>query len=173
MVIADFLISHTNIDEVWMVVSPHNPHKEKNSLAPDHIRLELVNLAIGDHPKIKASDIEFSLPKPSYTIETLQHLDKKYPKKDFVLIMGGDNLKIFHKWKSYETILKNFQVYVYKRPGYRLGPLKVHASVSILTAPQIMISATYIRKSIKEEKSVRYLVPEAVNKALLSKKLYQ
>ncbi|MEM7103104.1 MAG: nicotinate (nicotinamide) nucleotide adenylyltransferase [Bacteroidota bacterium] len=173
MIIANFLGNHTDIDEVWLVVTPQNPLKQKSNLAPDHVRLDMVRLAIGDHPGIKASDIEFSLPIPSYTIDTLKHLDMIYPDHQFVLVMGGDNLKIFHKWKAYEQILEQFEIYVYKRPGYRLGPLKEHASVTILNAPQLMISATYIRENIKLGKSVRYLVPEAVNELIMSKKLYQ
>jgi nicotinate-nucleotide adenylyltransferase len=162
MIIANFMVSHSDLSEIWMVVSPHNPLKEKRSLAKDRDRLHLVNLAIGDNFKIKASDIEFGLEKPSYTVDTLAYLDEKYPHHTFSLIMGGDNLGTFHKWKNYETILQNHDIYVYQRPGYELGDLQNHTRVTILEAPLLTISASYIRKQIKEKKSIQYLVPDSV-----------
>jgi len=162
MIIANFMVEHSDLDEIWMVVSPHNPFKEKKSLAKDHDRLHLVNLAIGDNTKIKASDIEFGLQKPSYTIDTLTYLKEKYPHHTFSLIMGGDNLGTFHKWKNYQAILDSHKIYVYNRPGYELGNLAQHEKVTILEAPLLTISASYIRKQIKEGKSIQYLVPEAV-----------
>ncbi|MEM9545831.1 MAG: nicotinate (nicotinamide) nucleotide adenylyltransferase [Bacteroidota bacterium] len=162
MIIANFMVENSDLDRMWMVVTPHNPHKEKKTLAKDHDRLHLVNLAIGENVNIKASDIEFGLDKPSYTVDTLAYLKEKYPHHTFSLIMGGDNLATFHKWKNYETILTNHNIYVYQRPGYDLGKLQDHENVTILEAPLLTISASYIRKQLKEGKSIQYLVPEKV-----------
>ncbi len=173
MIIANFIVNETELDEVWMVVSPHNPLKDKKSLANDYDRLQLVNIAIGDHDHIRASDIEFGLPKPSYTIDTLAYLNEKYPDKDFCLIMGGDNLASLHKWKNYEQLLKN-PIYVYRRPAYELGELANHPSVHVLDdAPLLSISASYIRKLIKEGKSTRYLLTADVQKYLDDTPIYK
>lgn len=173
MIIANYMVNHSDLEQVWMVVSPHNPHKAKKSLAKDHDRLHLVRLAIGDNLKLKASDIEFDLTKPSYTIDTLTYLKEKYPKKEFVLIMGGDNLATLHKWKNYEQIINKHKILVYKRPRYRLGELKSHANVEICDAPLLQISASYIRQCIKEKKSIQYLVPDAVYEYLDSTPIYK
>ena len=173
MIIANFLAYNSDLDKVWMVVSPQNPFKEKKSLAKDSDRLHLVNLAIGDNLKLQASNIEFDLPQPSYTVDTLAFLTEKHPEKEFVLIMGGDNLKSLPKWKNYEVILKHHQIYVYKRPDYELGELHDHPSIKIFDAPMMEISASYIRKEIKEKRSVRYLVPDAVFDYLEKTTLYK
>lgn len=172
MIIANYIVTHTDLDQVWMVVSPHNPHKKKKSLARDHDRLHLVRLAIGENLRIKASDIEFGLPQPSYTIDTLTYLNEKHPKKEFCLIMGGDNLGSLHKWKNYESIIENYSIMVYKRPRYRLGELKDHPNVTICDAPLLQISASYIRKCIIENKSIQYLVPDEVYKYLEATPIY-
>jgi nicotinate-nucleotide adenylyltransferase len=156
-----------------MVVSPQNPLKNKRSLANDHDRLHLVNLAINDNPLIKSSNIEFSLPKPSFTIDTLAYLKEKYPKRSFVLIMGGDNLSTFYKWKNYKSILANYQIYLYNRPRYDLGELADHPAVHHFSAPLLDISASYIRNQIKEGKSIQYLVPEEVYKYLDETGIYE
>lgn len=173
MIIANFMVQHADLSEIWMVISPHNPNKEKSSLAKDYDRLNLVNLAIGESPGIRASDIEFQLPKPSYTIDTLTYLRQKYPDKEFVLIMGGDNLATLHKWKNYEAILQHYQVYVYKRPSYDLGELVDHPSVQIFEAPLMYISASYIRSEIKAGNDVKYLVPLPVYEYLSKSRLYK
>jgi len=162
MIIANHMINETDLDQVWMVVSPQNPHKKKNTLAKDYDRLNMVKEAIGDNIRIKASNIEFGLSIPSYTVDTLAFLTEKYPKDEFSLIMGGDNIGSFHKWKNYETILKYHNIFVYSRPNYELGDLADHPKVTILEAPLLDISASYIRKCIKEGKSIRYLVSEKV-----------
>lgn len=162
LIIANYMATHTDLKEIWLVVSPQNPLKQKSTLAKDYDRLHLVRLAVENNPKLKASKIEFNLPKPSYTVDTLAYLTEKYPTKEFVLIMGGDNLGTFHKWKNYETILKNHQIYVYSRPNYELGGLANHESVSLFEAPLMAISASYVRKCIKEGKSVEYLVTPPV-----------
>ncbi len=173
MIIANYMINHTDLDELWMVVSPQNPFKEKKSLAKDSDRLHLVNLAIGDSLQIRSSNIEFNLPQPSYTVDTLAFLKEKYPNKKFVLIMGGDNLLSLPKWKNYEYILEHHQVYVYNRPEYELGELHDHQNVKLFEAPLMHISASYIRKEIKNGKSIKYLVPDAVHDYLEKSTLYK
>lgn len=173
MIIANFMASHTDLDQVWMVVSPQNPLKARASLAKDYDRLHLVQLAIAHNPLLKASDIEFGLPKPSYTIDTLTYLKEKYPNKAFVLIMGGDNLGSFHKWKNHEILLRDYQIYVYSRPGYDLGDLATHPSVHLFEAPQMKISSSYIRQLIKDKKSIEYLVTEPVFEYINSSNLYR
>ena len=173
MIIANYIVSHTDLKNVWMVISPQNPFKKKSSLAKDYDRLHLVQLAIGDNLNLRASNIEFSLPQPSYTIDTLTYLKEKYPNKTFSLIMGGDNLVSFHKWKNYEMILKHHDIYVYKRASYEMPELAKHPKVHIVEAPLLNISASYIRQCIKEGKSIQYLVPDAVYEYLSSSNLYR
>lgn len=173
MIIANYMATQTDLDKVWMVVSPQNPHKKKSTLARDHDRLHLVRLAIDDNPNLKASDIEFSLPQPSYTIDTLTYLREKYPQDQFCLIMGGDNLGTLHKWKNYELILQDFEVYVYQRPSYELGELQKHPSVKLFEAPLMQISASYIRKCRLEKKSIQYLVPKPVFEYIEGSNMYR
>jgi nicotinate-nucleotide adenylyltransferase len=173
MIIANYMVEHSDLEEVWIVVSPHNPLKEKKSLANDYDRLHLVQLAIGENPNIKASSIEFNLPKPSYTIDTMAYLKEEYPDTPFVLLMGGDNLENLHKWKNYELLLRDYEIYVYKRPSYGPSKYKKHPKVRIYEAPQMNISATFIRRSLREGKSVQYLVPDAVFKYLESSNMYR
>jgi len=173
MIIANYMVSQTPLEQVWLVVSPQNPFKTKSSLARDYDRLHLVRLAIAENPKLKASNIEFDLPKPSYTIDTLVYLKEQHPDHEFVLIMGGDNLGSFHKWKNYEIILRDYEIYVYKRPSYELGDLQEHPKVNIFDAPLMQISASYIRKCIQNSLSVQYLVPENVFEYLNTSSLYK
>lgn len=173
MVIANYMATQTPLDKVWMVVSPHNPHKKKHSLAPDYDRLHLVTLAIGNNPLLKASDIEFKLPRPSYTVDTLTYLKEKYPDKEFILIMGGDNLGTLHKWKNYEILIRDYQIFVYRRPSYELGELATHPNIQLFDAPLMQISSSYIRKCIANDQSVEYLVPDEVFEYLQSSGLYK
>jgi nicotinate-nucleotide adenylyltransferase len=173
MIIANYMATQTDIDEVWLVVSPHNPLKAKQSLARDHDRLHLVRLAIDDAPALRASDIEFALPKPSYTIDTLAYLREKYPDREFVLIMGSDNLATLPKWKNYELILRDYAIYVYRRPDYPEGELAGHPAVRTFEVPLMQLSATYIRQCLRAGKSVRYLVPDSVFRYLESSGLYR
>ena len=173
LIIAQHLVEHSDLNQVWMVVTPHNPHKKKSSLARDYDRLHLVNIAIGDDSRIKSSDIEFSLPKPSYTVDTLIYLKEKYSNDEFVLIMGGDNLSTLNKWKNYEIILENHEIYVYRRPSYDLGDLQFHPTVKIVDAPLLEISSSFIRQQIKNKKSVRYLVTEPVYDYLDKTAMYE
>ena len=162
MVLANYMLEYTDLERIWFVVSPHNPLKIKNSLLDEKQRLHLVNLAIGSNTKLKSSNIEFKLPQPSYTINTLTYLKEKYPQNDFALIMGADNLARFHKWKNYEEILQHYQLYVYPRPNNDGGDLKNHANVKLVNAPIMEISSTAIRQAIKEKKDIRYFMPEEV-----------
>lgn len=173
LVIADYMATQTDLDRVWLVVSPQNPLKPKKTLARDHDRLHLVRLGIGDHPKLRASDVEFQLPKPSYTVDTLAFLQEQYPEHEFVLIMGGDNLGSLHLWKNYTHLLAGHDIYVYARPGYALGELADHPRVRVFEPPPLDISATYIRDCIKRGQSVRYLVPDAVWEYLQSGTMYR
>jgi nicotinate-nucleotide adenylyltransferase len=173
LIIANYMATQTDLQQVWLVVSPQNPLKPKNTLARDRDRLNMVQLAIGENTLLKASNIEFKMPKPSYTIDTLAYLKEKYPQHEFTLIMGGDNIATLQKWKNYEQILRGYNIYVYKRPQYELGELATHERVKVFEAPLMEISATYIRKCLSEKKSVQYLVPDAVQKYLEESKVYK
>lgn len=174
MIIANFMATRTDLEQVWLVVSPQNPLKQKSSLARDHDRLHLVRLAIGDNIHLRASDIEFNLPKPSYTIDTLVYLQEKYPDHQFVLIMGGDNLATLHRWKNYEILLRDYEIYVYQRPGYTIPDDMAHQDkVRFFDAPMMHLSASYVRKCLAEGHSIQYLVPEAVYEYLNSTNVYR
>ncbi len=160
IIIANHFAEHSDLDEIWLVVTPHNPFKKKNTLLPDHHRLEMVFRATEELEKIKPSDIEFKLPQPNYTVNTLAHLQEKYPGREFCLIMGEDNLKGLHKWKNYEVILQQHAVYVYPRisPTPDPSPLQDHPRVHKVEAPVIEISSTAIRQDIKAGKNVTPLL---------------
>lgn len=162
LVIAEFLVENSDLDEIWFVVSPQNPLKKKRTLLDDRQRLHLVNIAIDDDLRFKACDVEFSLPKPSYTSYTLQVLRERYPQRQFSLIMGEDNLQTFDKWFNYEHIIENYHIYVYPRPGYNGGRFAEHRNVTMVEAPLMEISSTMIRESIKSGKSVKYMLPDKV-----------
>jgi nicotinate-nucleotide adenylyltransferase len=163
MVIAGYMAEFAGLDEVWMVVSPRNPLKLTHDMLQDYHRLDLVKRAIGDNKKIRASDVEFKLSKPSYTINTILHLKEKFPADEFVLIIGEDNLATFDKWKDYEEILNLCMVYVYPRLNVEKTKFHVHPKIKLVKEVPVMeISATFIRESIKNKKDVRYMVPEAV-----------
>ena len=164
MIIANHVAEHSDLNQVWMVVTPHNPHKQKNTLLDDYQRLHLVHLATEEYAKIKPSDIEFKLPQPNYTVNTLAHLMEKYPQYQFSLIMGEDNLKSLHKWKNYEYILENHDIYIYPRiaEGEAHSELVNHNRIFKIDAPIVEISSTFIRENIKNKKNVRPLLPNAV-----------
>lgn len=167
LLIASYVADRGDLDELWLVVTPHNPLKERKTLADDYDRLHFVQVAVAEHPKLRASDVEFRLPQPSYTTDTLAHLREQYPGVEFVLIMGGDNLASFHKWKNYERILELHELLVYSRPKNDPGAWSRHPRVRILEdAPQIEISSTFIRERIRQGKSIRYWVPDAVLEAI-------
>ena len=164
LIIANHMVENSDLDEIWMVVTPHNPFKNKSSLLGNHHRYELVYKATEKYPKIKASDIEFKLPQPNYTAHTLAHISDQFKNKEFCLIMGEDNLKSFHKWKNFETILEHHQLYVYPRVSEELleTSLDQHPKIHKVEAPIIQISSTMIRKGIKEGKNIQPMLTKEV-----------
>jgi nicotinate-nucleotide adenylyltransferase len=164
LIIANHMAEYTDLDQIWMVVTPHNPLKKKQTLLDDYHRLHMVRIATESFVKIEASDIEFKLPQPNYTVHTLAHLGEKYPQHQFSLIMGEDNLNALHKWKNYEIILKNHDIYVY--PRLKSGTIENefidHAKIQKIEAPIIELSSTFIRESIKNEKNVIPMLPTEV-----------
>lgn len=164
LTIANYMAEYSDLDQIWMVVTPHNPHKKKSSLLDNNHRIMMVDLALEDYPKIKSSKIEFDLPQPNYTVNTLAVLEEKYPENEFCLIMGEDNLKSFHKWKNYEVILERFQLYVYPRisEGKIETRFDEHPKITKVTAPIMELSSTFIRKGIKEGKNIRPMLPKEV-----------
>lgn len=172
LIIADTMATDTDIDRVWFVVSPQNPFKKNNSLLHEFDRLTLVERAIAENYRLQASDVEFSLPKPSYTIDTLTVLSDKYPEHEFVLIMGEDNLVQFKNWKNYEKILEFFPIYVYPRPNTAPHDFSNHPRIRFIEAPLLDISATYIRKRIQEHGEIKYLVTEPVEALIRLRKFY-
>jgi nicotinate-nucleotide adenylyltransferase len=163
LLIANYVLQHTGLDQVWFVVSPQNPLKPSASLLNEYHRLFLVQLAIEGEKGLKASDIEFKLPKPSFTVDTLAYLQEKYSGNEFSIIMGSDSFQNLPKWKNYTWLLQHFPLYIYKRPGHETLPVYPDVrSINVLDAPLLPISSTEIRKNIKEGRSIRYFVPDAV-----------
>lgn len=173
LIIANLMAETTDLKKVWFVISPQNPFKPSKGLLHEFDRYDLVRAAIFDNYRLEATDIEFHLPKPSYTIHTLVHLREKHPDKEFKIIMGEDNLVNFTKWKNYQQILNDYGLYVYPRPGTQLSELRTHPNVTCIEAPLLDISATYIRSCIRNKHSVRYLVPDAVEERIRVKGFYQ
>lgn len=165
LIIANHILNETGLEKIWFIVSPQNPFKTSSALLNEYNRLHLLKLATEDDLRIKVSDIEFGLPKPSYTSVTLAHLQEKYPGHGFSIIMGGDSFQNLGKWNNAEYIIKNFPVYVYPRPGFEIQN-HFNAKLKIVEAPLLQISATQIRQLIKEGKSVRYLLPEKVREEI-------
>ena len=173
MIIANYIVEYTSLKEIWFVISPHNPLKEKSSLLPDHHRLALVNIAVEDDVRFKACDIEFKLPQPSFTIHTLTYLKEKYPNNDFSIIMGADNLQNIDKWRNYEQITENYKIIVYPRPESDGGKFKEHKNVMWANAPLMEISSSFIRKAIKEKKDIPYYLPSKVYKYIREMHFYE
>ncbi len=173
LIIANYMANYTSLNEVWLVVSPHNPLKSKSDLINTYDRLEMARLATEQSTRIRVSDIELKLPQPSYTIDTLTHLKERYPEHEFILIMGSDNLNTLKKWKNYELILRDYEVIVYPRPGEITGEFRDHPKITITDTPQMELSATFIRKAIKEKKNVDYFIDERVRDFIESKGLYR
>ena len=164
LIIANHMAEHSALEQIWMVVTPHNPLKKKDTLLDDYQRLQLVFLATEDYPKIRPSDFEFKLPQPNYTVNTLAHLQDQFPQHEFSLILGEDNLKTFHKWKNYEAILENHELYVYPRIADDAANLQFenHPKIHVIDAPIVEISSTFIRDNLKLKKNVRPLLPAKV-----------
>ena len=161
-IIANFVLSNTKLDQVWLVVSPQNPMKPSGGLLNEYHRLHLVQLAIEGEKNIRVSDIEFRLPKPSFTVDTLSYLKDKYPNHSFSIIIGSDSFKNLPKWKNYFHIIQHYPIYVYVRPGHEEVSFYPNADITILKAPLLEISATLIRNNVKDGRSIRYLVPDKV-----------
>jgi nicotinate-nucleotide adenylyltransferase len=172
LIIANYMANHTDLNQVWLVVSPQNPLKKYGDLINTYDRLEMAKLATDNSKNIKVSDVELRLPQPSYTIDTLAHLKERYPEHEFAIIMGSDNLGTLHKWKNYKLILRDYKIYVYPRPGYENAEFASHPSVTITMTPLMELSASFIRRSLAEKKNVQYFVPDKVLDFIESKNLY-
>ena len=173
LAIASYMVEFTDLAELWFVVSPHNPLKEKSSLLSDHHRMALVNEAIESDSRFRVSNIEFKISQPSYTIHTLAHLEEKYPGLQFVLVGGTDMLPSFHKWKNWETILKNYQLYLYPRHDSDKHELTTHPSITLVRAPRMEISSSFIRESIRQGKNMTYFLPDKVLRYILEMHCYE
>lgn len=171
LIVANHIVNHTDIDKIWFVVSPHNPLKDAHSLLNEYDRLHLLNLAIEGNGKFRASNVEFSLPKPSYTIHTLAYLTEKFPLERFSVIMGSDSFQNIHRWKNFEQLVARHAFIVYHRPGFDVTET-YGAKVTMLDAPLLQISSTYIRRLLKEKKSIKYLVPDEVEKYIVANHYY-
>lgn len=172
LIIANHIVQHTPLDKIWFVVSPQNPLKPSSTLLNEYHRLHLVELAIKDNPKFRVSNIEFQLPKPSYTIDTLTHLSEKFPFEKFSVIMGSDSIQNITKWKNYEVLLKHYPIFVYQRPGFEVDQ-STFPDLKIISAPHLDISATHIRNLIKEGKSIQYLVTDEVKNYIEANHYYK
>jgi len=175
LIIANYMAEFSDLDEVWFVITPLSPFKKKKSLLGNHHRLAIANIAVEDYPKLKTSDIEFKLKEPNYTINTLIHLEEKFPDHKFCLMMGEDNLKEFHKWKNYETILQNYDLYVYPRisDGKTENIFLNHPKIHSVKAPIVQISSTFIRKAIHNQKDISAMLPPNVWKYIDEMNFYK
>ena len=172
LIIAEFVANNTDVQQVWFVVSPHNPLKSEASLLNEYNRLHLVNLAIEDNDKLKATDVEFKLARPSYTIDTLTYLQEKYPANQFSIILGSDSYQNLPKWKNADVLKRDYAFIVYQRPGHLVQP-EPEVKASVLDAPLLEISATQIRKFIKNNTSTRYILPEKVRTEIEANRYYK
>lgn len=173
LIIANTMLQQGGVDELWFVVSPQNPLKERATLLADHHRMQMVRRAIEDNYKMQACDIEMHLPLPSYTAVTLAALGEKYPEREFCLVMGSDNLATFERWRNYEYILEHYRLLVYPRPGTQRCKLATHPHVTMVDVPMMDISSSYIRQQIAARKDVRYLLTEPVHKYLTEMHFYE
>lgn len=162
LAIANYMVEFAGINELWFVVSPQNPLKKKENLLNDYDRLEMMHIAVANEQRFRVSDIEYRLPKPSYTIDTLVHLSEKYPDHKFALIMGSDNLESLNRWKNYEMILENYEIIVYPRPGYESSSVADSPNIKVVDAPLMEISSTFIRDSVKAGKKINWFLPPKV-----------
>lgn len=162
LAIANYMLEYSDMDQIWFVVSPQNPLKKKGSLLADYHRLEMVNRAVVKEPRFKASNIEFALPKPSYTIDTLTYIREKHPNHQFALIIGSDNLKSFPKWKNFQLLLNNYELYVYPRPGFSEQDITLKGNIHLIQAPLMEVSSSFIRKAIQEKKEIPFFMASEV-----------
>ncbi len=174
LAIANYMVEFAGLDEFWFVVTPQNPHKQKANLLNDYDRLEMVKLAIEGDDRLQFSDIEFYLPKPSYTVDTLAYLKERNPNRHFKILMGSDNLENFHKWKNFGTIIEHYGVIVYPRPGFDKSKTMQHKNIIVAeNAPQMEISSSFIRKAIKKGKDVRHFLPPKIWEYIVKKGFYR
>ncbi len=173
LIVAGYMYEFTDLEQVWLVVSPHNPLKAPQTLLQDYHRFAMAKIGIGSNRKLKASDFEFKLSKPNYTINTLMKLREQFPQHQFVIILGTDTLETFTKWKDYEQILENYELYVYPRPESSGGELMTHPHVKKMDAPMMEISASFIREAIRNKKDVRYMMPESVSNYIEEMHFYE
>lgn len=173
LAIANYMVEFGGLDDIWLIVSPHNPLKKEESLLDETQRLKMVQMAVADNPKIKPSAVEFNLPKPSYTIDTLNYLSGKYPDKQFKIILGTDNFTSFHQWKNYREILAKYAMLIYPRAGYDIGKYKNYSNVSFIDAPLMEISSSFIRRSIQNGKNVQYFLPYGIYDYIKTNHLYK
>ena len=172
LIIASHIANYTSLQQIWFVVSPQNPLKQSNSLINEHHRKRLIDLAIEGEKKLRSSNIEFKLPRPSYTIDTLTYLSDKYPHHQFSIIMGSDSFSNIKKWKNYEVLLKNYEIFIYQRPGFKVKPEMITNNIKVLEAPLLQISSTHIREMIRKKKSISYLVPDIVKEEIQRQQYY-
>ncbi len=173
LVLAEYMVEQTDLSQLWFVVSPQNPLKEKKYLLADNHRWAMVNLAIENDARFRAIDIEFKMPRPSYTIDTLTLLHEKYADIEFVLICGTDVFKSFHKWKNHNALIQQYSFYVYKRPNYDLGDYEYHPQLKIFDAPQMEISSSFIRQCIRNQKTVQYMLPPQIDTYIKEMHFYE
>jgi len=173
LAIANYMLACTDMSELWFVVSPHNPFKKRMSMLSENDRLHLVNLAIENHPSYRSCNIEFGMPKPSYTINTLARLTDKYPQRKFALIIGSDNLEQFHKWKNSEVIIANYHRYIYPRPETPPALMENISNATVVNAPFMDISSSFIRKAIAEDKEVSFFLHEKVYQYIKEMNFYR
>lgn len=171
LIVANHIVEHTDVDKIWFVISPHNPLKEAHTLLNEYDRMHLVELAIEDNSKFRASNVEFHLPKPSYTIDTLTYLKERFPLESFSVIVGSDSFQNIHRWKNFERLIAEYSFIVYNRPGFEVTET-YNAKLEIMDAPLLQISSTYIRNLLKEKKSVRYLMPKPVAEYIEANRYY-
>jgi nicotinate-nucleotide adenylyltransferase len=172
LIIANYMANYTSLERVWFVISPQSPFKQQVSLINESHRKHLIDLAIDGEKKLRSSDIEFKLPKPSYTVETLLYLNEKYPQHAFSIILGSDSFQNITKWKNASYLLENYSLYIYERPGFKVKPAMLNERRTVLKAPLLQISSTQIREMIKQKKSIRYLVPDIVKEEIENQQYY-
>lgn len=172
LIMANHIANYTSLQRIWFIISPQNPLKKSQSLINENHRKHLVDLAIDGENKLRSSNIEFNLPKPSYTVDTLAYLHDKYPQHEFSIIMGSDSFANIKKWKNYEFILKNYEIIIYERPGFKVRSEMLTERIKVLEAPLLQISSTHIREMIQQKKSIRYLVPDIVKEEIERQQYY-
>ncbi|MEO9144089.1 MAG: nicotinate (nicotinamide) nucleotide adenylyltransferase [Ginsengibacter sp.] len=172
LIIANHIANYTSLQQIWFVISPQNPLKQSNTLINENHRKHLIDLAIDGEKKLRSSNIEFRLPKPSYTVDTLAYLNDKFSQHRFSIIMGSDSFSNIKKWKNYEVLLRNYDIYIYNRPGFKVKSDMITERINTLHAPLLEISSTHIRDMIRQEKSIRFLVPDVVKEEIESQQYY-